>query len=91
MSLEANYSELKETLSTFKEDELYLLLANYLFDKVKDKSNTDKTDKRFKYLFDDLLDYNYLKEYLDSDPDNSTLILAKIAHILLSIGGSSDN
>lgn len=63
--------------------EKYIILANYLFEMLREitKEDDDKTNEVV-YFYEDLLDYNYVAEYLRYNPRHEALLLAHAAHTI---------
>lgn len=86
MQLEAKYEEVKKHFDeVFQTSEVYVVLANYLLTVLSTLSTTEenKDTSNFKYAYKDLLDYNYVLEYLKYNPTDETLVLAHTIHSLL--------
>lgn len=91
MTLETKFENLKNEIdSQFSPNEAYLVLANYLLTVLATMSNTaDSEDvNNHKYDYDDLLNYNYVLEYLKYNPREEALVLAHAIHSLLFLYNS---
>lgn len=86
LSLETKYEDFQYYVdSQFSSKEKYTILANYLFSLVETILARDEEDDLNKaiYQYNDLLDYNYVLEYLRYNPRDEVLLLAHSAHTLL--------
>ena len=81
MDLDTKYEDLKYLLDAqFSTKEKYVVLANYLFSLIEEKANDEDVTV---YVYEDLLDYNYVAEYLRYNPRDEILLLAHSAHTIL--------
>lgn len=64
----------------YSSEEIFLYFSNYLLPILK-----EETEKNRDYIYEDLLDYNYVLEYLNYKPDDPILILAQIIHYMLHL------
>lgn len=92
MDLDTKYEEFKDYIHTqFSTREKYIILANYLFEMLREitKEDDDKTNEVV-YFYEDLLDYNYVAEYLKYNPRHEALLLAHAAHTILFLSTLED-
>lgn len=92
MDLDTKYEEFKDYIHTqFSTREKYIILANYLFEMLREitKEDDDKTNEVV-YFYEDLLDYNYVAEYLRYNPRHEALLLAHAAHTILFLSTLED-
>ena len=92
MDLDTKYDGLKDYINThFSSREKYIILANYLFEMLREitKEDDDKTNEVV-YFYEDLLDYNYVAEYLRYNPRHEALLLAHAAHTILFLSTLED-
>lgn len=86
--LETKYNDFKKFFDNqFSSKEKYTILANYLFQLVKDLARDEDDLNSALYHYPDLLDYNYVMEYLQHNPRDEVLLLAHSAHTLLFLNG----
>lgn len=92
MDLATKYEDMKYLIdSQFSTKEKYVVLANYLFSLVKELSNDEEDEeKSFKYDYNDLLDYNYVLEYVKYNSREEVLLLAHSAHTILFLSNLED-
>jgi hypothetical protein len=93
MDLDTKYDGLREYIDTnFSTREKYIILANYLFEMLREvtKEDDDKTNEVV-YFYEDLLDYNYVAEYLHYNPRDEVLLLAHSAHTILFLSTLGDS
>lgn len=87
MNLDTKYEEFKDYINTqFSTREKYIILANYLFEMLREVTKEDdEINNEVIYFYQDLLDYNYVAEYLRYNPRDPVLLLAHSAHTILFI------
>lgn len=82
MTLESSYPIFLDSLSKYDKNEAYTLIANYFFENLRSELDAGS----YQYSFEDLLDFNYVKEYLAYSPSDKILLLARTAHTILFLG-----